>query len=89
MGKWKRVKSLPRRWQRNHLISKHGSVCYLCEAKFEKMKDITFDHWIPVSKDGEDKLENYRLAHADCNQLKGAMTPEEFTDFQNGLISYE
>lgn len=29
MGKWKRNLSLPRRWQRNHLISKYGAECYL------------------------------------------------------------
>lgn len=89
MGKWKRNKSLPRRWQRNHLIAKYGSQCYLCPNKFDKMQDITFDHWIPLSKGGEDTLENYRLAHYECNQLKGAMTPDEFQDFQAGLIHYE
>lgn len=89
MGKWKRNKSLPRRWQRNHLITKYGSQCYLCSGRLQKMQDITFDHWIPLSKDGEDTLENYRLAHYKCNQLKGAMTPEEFQDFQAGLLHYE
>lgn len=87
--KWRRVKSLPRRWQRNHLIAKYGSNCYLCPLPFERAKDITFDHWEPLSKGGSDDLENYRLAHYDCNQLKGAMTPEEFLDFQQGLIKYE
>jgi 5-methylcytosine-specific restriction endonuclease McrA len=89
MGKWRRVKSLPRRWQRNHLIAKYGSQCYLCLDPFETAKDITFDHWEPLSKGGADTLENYRLAHYRCNQTKGAMTPEEFLDFQNGIIKYE
>ena len=89
MGKWKRVKSLPRRWQRNHLITKYGNQCYLCPESFEKMGDITFDHWQPLGKGGEDKLENYRLAHRQCNQLKADMTPEEFADFQEGKIHYE
>ena len=89
MGKWRRAKSLPRRWQRNHLIAKYGSMCYLCDLPFETIKDITFDHWEPLSKGGEDSLENYRLAHFVCNQLKADMTPEQFQDFQNGLIKYE
>lgn len=89
MGKWRRNKSLPRRWQRNHLIAKYGSVCYLCGEVFKSMKDITFDHWLPLSKGGEDILENYRLAHKDCNHLKGALTPEEFEEFQEGLITWE
>lgn len=89
MGKWRRVKSLPRRWQRNHLIAKYGSFCYLCGAKFDSMKDITFDHWEPLSKGGDDLLENYRLAHLSCNHTKADMTPEEFEQFQSGLIKYE
>lgn len=88
MGKWKRVKSLPRRWQRNHLINKFGNVCYLCGGDIA-MKAITFDHWEPISKGGADTLLNYRLAHFECNQLKANLTPEEFTAFQNGQIKYD
>jgi 5-methylcytosine-specific restriction endonuclease McrA len=88
MGKWKRNRSLPRRWQRNHLIQKYGSVCYLCGEPFVSAKDITFDHWEPLSKGGSDLLDNYRLAHDGCNQLKAAMLPEEFRDFQLGKIQY-
>lgn len=83
MAKWRRNLSLPKRWQRNHLIKKYGNVCYLCEEPFEKMRDITFDHHIPLSKGGIDTLDNYRLAHLHCNQLKADMTPEEFEEFQS------
>lgn len=48
------------------------------------MKDITFDHFLPVSKGGIDELENYRLAHSACNQLKANMTADEFKIFQQG-----
>ncbi len=89
MGKWRRKLSLPRRWQRNHLIAKYGAVCYLCGKAIEKAKDITFDHWVPLSKGGIDDLENYRLAHADCNHLKADLTPEEFIAFQKGQIQWE
>lgn len=89
MGKWKRNKSLPRRWQRSHLIAKYGNSCYLCAKPINQMRQITFDHWQPLSKAGSDTLDNYRLAHEGCNQLKGAMTPDEFRDFQLGLIHYE
>lgn len=84
MGKWHRNKSLTRRWQRNHLVKKYGNICYICEESFKSIKDITFDHYIPVSKGGFDELDNYRLAHAKCNQLKADMTPEEFQEFQKG-----
>lgn len=84
MAKWHRNKSLTRRWQRNHLISVYGAVCYICGESFKSMKEITFDHFIPLSRGGGDLLENYRLAHFSCNQLKNDMTPEEFQEFQKG-----
>jgi 5-methylcytosine-specific restriction endonuclease McrA len=84
MGKWRRNKSKTRRWQRNHLINKFGNICYICEQKMESMKDMTIDHLIPFSRGGFDLLENYRLVHAHCNQLKANMTPEEFEVFQKG-----
>lgn len=89
MGKWKRVLSLPRRWQRNHLIAKYGSTCYLCKEPIKTAKEITFDHWQPLSKGGADTIENYRLAHFRCNQLKGTLTPDEFLEFQKGSIKWD
>jgi 5-methylcytosine-specific restriction endonuclease McrA len=88
MGKWRRVHSLPRRWQRNHLIAKYGAVCHLCHRPIT-LKDLTFDHWVPVSKGGADTLDNYRLAHDHCNQMKANLTPAEFLGFQKGEMSYE
>ncbi|GAC1371006.1 MAG: hypothetical protein NVSMB39_4420 [Candidatus Saccharimonadales bacterium] len=87
MAKWKRVKSLPRRWQRDHLIKKYGAKCYLCGKPFKSMQEITFDHVEPLSKGGADKLENYGLADLDCNQLKADMTPEQFEEFQKGKLT--
>lgn len=89
MGKWRRNKSLSRRWQRNHLIQKYGAICYLCDEPFNTLKDITLDHWEPLSKGGTDTLDNYRLAHDACNHLKANLTPEQFLEFQKGNIIWE
>lgn len=89
MGKWRRNLSNRRRWQKNHLVNKYGATCIVCGQPFEKSKDITFDHWIPISKGGADDLDNYRLAHFKCNNLKANMTPEQFLEFQRGEIVYE
>lgn len=88
MSKWRRVKSLPRRWQRNHLIAKYGSNCYICNLPIAKMHLITIDHWVPISKNGLDTLDNYRLTHEECNTLKNNMLPEEFREFQLGNLQY-
>lgn len=83
MAKWHRKKSKRKRWIRNHLIVKDGNICQLCKKPFESMKDVTIDHIIPVSKGGDDELDNLQLAHQPCNQDKNDMTPEEFDEFQN------
>lgn len=85
MGKWRRNKSLRRRWEKNHLIAKYGAICALCGKPFKSKKDITIDHHVPISRGGFDLLENYRLAHDGCNKMKGSMTPEEFELFQSGV----
>ena len=89
MAKWRRAKSLSRIWQRKYLVNKYGGECYLCGNTFESMKDITIDHWQPLSKGGMDVLLNYRLAHDKCNNLKNDLTPEQWLEFQSGLIKYE
>ena len=89
MSKWRRNKSLTRRWQRGHLIKKYGNICYICEEPFKSLKDITFDHYLPLSKGGFDLLDNFRLAHFGCNQLKANMTPVEFAEFQKGGVLVE
>lgn len=87
--KWRRNKSNKRRWERSHLIKKYGNLCYICFEPFLSIKDITFDHFIPHSRGGFDELDNYRLAHSKCNQLKSNMTPEEFKEFQKGGVLVE
>lgn len=89
MGKWRRNKSLKRRWERNHLIRKYGFKCFYDDLPFKTMKDVTIDHYVPASKGGIDELENYRLAHKECNQMKGNMTPEEFANYQKGGAQVE
>lgn len=52
------------------------------------MKEVTIDHYEPLGKGGSDTLDNYRLAHSACNNLKADMTPEEFELFQQGWLQY-
>ena len=89
MAKWRRNKSLTKRWQKNHLIKKFGAICHICGLPFNDKKEITLDHLVPASRGGFDLLENYGLAHFLCNQSKGDMTEEEFKEFQKGGILVE
>lgn len=83
MSKWRRKRSLPKRWNRNRLLDKFGGCCGLCKKAFEKMKDVTIDHIIPLSKGGPDVFENMQPAHEQCNQMKRDMSPEEFREYQS------
>lgn len=89
MAKWNRNKSKTRRWQRNFLVEKQQGKCAICGKRFESMKEITFDHIMPLSRGGDDDIANFQLAHLACNQTKADMTPAEFKEFQAGGLLVE
>ena len=59
------------------IIERDGNVCHLCNSEIDlsiarnSRFGATIDHVIPVSKGGEDTLDNMRLAHWICNIKKG------------------
>lgn len=60
------------------LMARDGTDCMLCGRPLDRsIKDdrhpmcITFDHITPRSKGGADTLANQRLAHRECNELRG------------------
>lgn len=69
-----KVMSRSRRMLR-HLIPIWGAACAYCGAIDCYLK---VEHMIPLSRGGIDKLPNMAPACRDCNQRKGARTPEEF-----------
>lgn len=69
--KWRRNQSNKNRWTVNHLISKNGNMCGLCNEAIHDRRDMTIDHIIPKSKGGADDIANYQLAHSLCNGKKG------------------
>lgn len=75
------------KWIRRQLIREHGAICGLCEKPILRMKDATIDHIVPLAKGGTDEYENMQLAHYDCNQEKGCMSPEEFRLWQGEFVT--
>lgn len=60
------------------LMSRDGYNCQICDQPLDRHirkphsnEYITFDHKIPRSHGGNDKLENLRLAHQLCNMQRG------------------
>jgi hypothetical protein len=56
------------------LIDRDGYVCRGCGAR----ADLTVDHVQPLSRGGNDALENLQLLCGSCNSRKGVLTDEEF-----------
>lgn len=51
---------------------------YLCIYCQRFSRDFELDHLIPVSRGGDDSLENLVIACSLCNTQKGPLTPLEF-----------
>jgi len=59
---------------RQQVFSKSKWKCEYCGKK----KDLTVDHFIPISKGGGSNIENLVAACKDCNKRKGNKDVEEF-----------
>ena len=59
------------------LLQRDGDFCMHpdCGKRFKLGDDVTIDHWQPLAFGGGWELENLRLMHRKCNQLKGDMIP--------------
>lgn len=65
-----------------------GKRCQLCGKKL-LLQDMTLDHIVPLSRGGADTVENLQCTCYACNQLKGNVTPEDFTDCINRIFKYQ
>lgn len=63
---------------KENLYKDFGDECYICHKRF-KLKNLTIDHLVPVSKGGKDTYSNYRLCCLGCNQEKGSRSTSEIS----------
>lgn len=63
------------RW-RNLINCKGALVCCICGEAILNRKDASKEHEPPLSRGG--KRDQWKYAHKWCNNLKGALTIEEF-----------
>lgn len=59
------------RRKRETLIFERGPFCALC-GKLILKRRVTLDHRVPIRRGGSNRLANLDLAHASCNEAKGA-----------------
>lgn len=53
------------------LYEKH-KYCFYCKKELPSIKDVEFDHYIPLSKGGKHETSNIRVSCLSCNRIKGA-----------------
>lgn len=57
--------------------------CYYCGKPFDKNRNKTIDHKIPVRKGGTNALENLCICCQSCNSKKGNKTESEYKEVVN------
>lgn len=56
----------------------HGLPCFWCQRDFgAKVLMATVDHFIPLSRMGEDSKHNAVIAHQNCNSCRSNRFPTE------------
>ena len=60
---------------RNYLRIKQNNKCALCNTNLNE--DCTFEHIIPISKDGFASLQNGAAVHKWCNEYLGVLKKKE------------
>lgn len=61
---------------REVLIKRDGEACWFCGV-FMSKEDRTIEHLVPRSRGGANHVENYVLAHQECNRRAGNMSVRE------------
>lgn len=65
------------KWQKAkiYLLKQIPWKCGICGKEIQKAEDVSFDHIVPKSKGGNNRLNNLQLAHKNCNLMKGNKYP--------------
>ncbi len=64
------------KFSRVNIFARDNHTCQYCGSKFD-VRDLTFDHVIPVAKGGKKNWENIVTACWRCNNKKSGRTPVE------------
>ena len=70
-------------WEKFYYQYKWGFYCSYCAVKLssESSDDervFTFDHYVPISRGGDNSIGNLELACNPCNSVKGRMSADTF-----------
>lgn len=70
-----------RETMKKEALRSQGYECFYCH-RILRIKEATMDHLVPLARGGDAAgMSNLVICHAFCNQMKGEMTPAEFSKF--------
>ena len=75
------ISSKPPAFTRRNVFLRDSFACQYCLQKFSSAK-LTYDHVIPVSKQGANDWTNVVTACSACNGKKGDRTLQQMTDMK-------
>lgn len=68
--------------ERIRIAIKYNWMCHWCNAPLRAetgyQNTATIDHYVPVSKGGQNTRKNYRASCHRCNQYRGSMNADQF-----------
>ncbi|MTI66288.1 MAG: HNH endonuclease [Firmicutes bacterium] len=65
-----------------YIYNRENKKCFFCKKKL-KFRQVTLDHYLPLSKDGTDEVFNLVVSCRKCNKLKDNKVP---IDYERVLI---
>lgn len=71
--------------ERETIYNRSEGRCGIC-GRFVPYGEFTVDHIVPLAKGGKNDLDNLQCACKSCNQLKGSMDYETFTQKAVAII---
>jgi CRISPR-associated endonuclease Csn1 len=73
------------------LCKAQGCICLYCGQPFAaaKLDEYEIEHIVPRSQSGPDAMVNYVLAHRQCNEAKGELTPFQWKHGKEGWDGYK
>ena len=74
---------------REAVIARDKRVCNYCGKSGLYKTNLQLDHKLPVTRGGEDTLDNLMVSCKVCNRLKGSKTVQEYLDYKIPKVEQE
>lgn len=90
--KFMKMKDTTIQFKPSHVIDKFGTECkcYLSgrSINLHDGQNYSFDHIIPVSRGGDNSLDNLGIAHPSANYAKGDLMVDEFLQLCKEILNH-